>query len=97
MAMRNTGKGDLTSRRSILAPRPQLARHRRLHHPHRGQLSRPRADRVDLDVVPVAPRRQRGDGPAGQQDLVVRVSVKSHDRRHRRDPNPQPPGPSEYR
>jgi hypothetical protein len=40
------------------------------------------------DDHPVAPRCQPGDRPAGQQHLVIRVSVKCHDRRHRREPTP---------
>ena len=43
------------------------------------------------DDHPVAPGRQLGDRPAGQQHLVVRMSVERHDCRHRRERIPQMP------
>jgi hypothetical protein len=41
------------------------------------------------DDHPVALSGEPGDRPAGQQHLVVRMSVKRHDRCHRREPNPR--------
>jgi hypothetical protein len=43
------------------------------------------------DDHPMALRRQPGDRPAGQQHLIVRMSVKRHDCHHRREPSPKMP------
>jgi len=43
------------------------------------------------DDHPMALISEPGDRPAGQQHLIIRMSVKRHDRCHRREPNPQIP------